>query len=140
VDIVADLGNLPFEQGEVTEIFSSHVLEHFPEEELVRRLLPYWVSLLAPGGMFRVIVPDADTMMRSWAEGTMSFDDLRLATFGDQEYEGDFHFTMFTPATMRAHLSNAGLVDVNVDVQGRRNGVCYEMEITATRSARPGRQ
>jgi hypothetical protein len=34
-------------------------------------------------------------------------------------------------------LTSAGLADVNVEARGRRNGVCFEMEITATRSAQP---
>jgi Methyltransferase domain len=57
VDVVADIAELPFDAGSVQEIFSSHVLEHFAHEELRRRLLPYWVSLLRPGGEFRCVVP-----------------------------------------------------------------------------------
>lgn len=137
VDIVADLGHLPFDPETVTEIFSSHVLEHFPEEELARRLLPYWVSLLRPGGRFRAVVPDAATMMSEWQAGRMSFDDLRLVTFGDQEYHGDFHFTMFSPASLGAHLERAGLEDVELLTEGRRNGACYEMEICGRKPGRP---
>ena len=33
----------------MSEIYSAHLLEHFPEEELSRELLPYWYSLLRPG-------------------------------------------------------------------------------------------
>lgn len=135
VDVVADLGHLPFEPGSVAEIFSSHVLEHFPEEELARRLLPYWVSLLKPGGAFRAIVPDAEAMMRSWAEGGKSFEDLRLVTFGGQEYDGDFHFTMFTVDSLAARLRRSGLEAVEVLATGRPNGLCYELELRATRPA-----
>jgi SAM-dependent methyltransferase len=133
VDVVADLGHLPFGPDSVAEIFSSHVLEHFPEEELVRRLIPYWVSLLRPGGVFRAVVPDAETMLQEWAAGRMSFDDLRLVTFGDQEYDGDFHFTMFTPASLTAHLAQAGLEDIELIACGRPNGKCYEMELVGRR-------
>lgn len=134
VDVVAELHNLPFEPGSVSEMFSSHVLEHFPEEELVRRLLPYWVGLLKPGGRFRAVVPDAEAMMRAWNEGRMTFEEIRTVTFGEQEYEGDFHFTMFTPDSLAAHLEQAGLTDVEVVAQGRRNGLCFEMELQARRA------
>lgn len=138
VDVVADLGHLPFKPDSVAEIFSSHVLEHFPEEELSRRLLPYWVSLLRPGGIFRAVVPDAETMMRAWAEGSMPFDDLRVVTFGDQEYDGDFHFTMFTVDSLADRLRRAGLEDIETIAAGRRNGLCYEMEVRATRRPAAG--
>ncbi len=134
VDVMADLGHLPFEPGSVAEIFSSHVLEHFPEQEMTRRLLPYWVSLLRPDGVFRAIVPDAEAMLRSWGEGRLSFDDLRTVTFGGQEYDGDFHFTMFTADSLAALLRRAGLDDVDVVVTGRPNGLCLELEVRARRS------
>ena len=34
VDVVADVRSLPFEPGTVAEIYSSHLVEHFPIEEL----------------------------------------------------------------------------------------------------------
>jgi hypothetical protein len=138
VDVVADLRNLPFGPGEVAELFSSHVIEHFPLEELSRSLLPYWTSLLKPRGVLRAIVPDAETMMREWSAGRYSFDDLQLALYGEQEYEGDFHFAMFTPASLVSLLERAGLEDVEVVASGRRNGICYEMELVARRGEHPG--
>ena len=96
VDIVADIRNLPFEKDQVAEIYSAHLLEHFPVEQLSRELLPYWLSLLMPGGRFVAVVPDAETMLAEHAVGHVTFDDLREVTFGGQEYEGDFHFNMFS--------------------------------------------
>ena len=34
VDIVADVGQLPFGNASLKEVFSAHLLEHFPQEEL----------------------------------------------------------------------------------------------------------
>ena len=56
VDVVAPVDAVPVAPGTVAEIFSAHVLEHFPEEQLSRTLLPYWRSLLRPGGVFRAVV------------------------------------------------------------------------------------
>jgi hypothetical protein len=133
VDIVADVGDLPFEPGSVAVIYSAHLLEHFPLEETRRRLLPYWLDLLEPGGTFTVIVPDAESMLAEHAAGRLPFEDLRLVTFGDQEYDGDFHFNMFSKTSLSNLLTGAGFTDVRVIDAGRRNGVCYEMELSARR-------
>jgi glycogen(starch) synthase len=133
VDVVAAADGLPFEAGEIEEIFSAHFLEHFPEEALRRRLIPYWRSLLRPGGAFRAVVPDAEAMIQSWAEQRMTFDDLRIVTFGGQEYAGDYHYTMFSRQAIARLLADAGFESVELTACGRRNGLCYEMEVRATK-------
>lgn len=135
VDVVADVHNLPFEKGTVAEVHSAHVLEHFPVEELSRQLLPYLYDLLQAGGTFSAVVPDAVWMIDEFAKGAFSFDELRLVTFGDQEYEGDYHFTMFDEAELERLLTQAGFTNVQFPVRGRRNGVCYEMHVTAKKPA-----
>ena len=133
IEIVAAVDRLPFEPGSVDEIFSSHILEHFPEPALIRSLLPYWFGLLRPGGTFRAIVPDLDAMATAYGKGEFSFERLRLVTYGGQEYEGDFHFTGFTPASLSALLADAGFVETKVLAAGRPNGECLEFEIVAMR-------
>lgn len=131
VDVVASAGDLPFEPGSVTEIFSAHMLEHFPLQDLRRVLLPYWVSRLKPGGIFRAIVPDADAMMRAYVSGGMSFADIAEVTFGTQEYVGDQHYTMFSQERLEQLLLQAGLTSFTMIAVGRRNGLCFEMECSA---------
>jgi hypothetical protein len=136
IDVVADIRDLPFDPEEVDEIFSAHVLEHFPMEELRRKILPTWVSLLRDGGTFVAVVPDVASMVRETADGTMPYDDFIRVMYGDQEYEGDFHFAGYTPESLTALLEGAGLSDVVVREAGRRNGACLEMEIEGTRRLR----
>ncbi len=133
IDVVADVAALPFRPGSIQAIHSAHLLEHFPQERLRRRLLPHFRDLLVPGGEFSAVVPDAEAMLRAHAqdEQAFSFDRLRLVTFGEQEYDGDYHHTMFTPSSLTALLEEAGFVDVAVPVCGRLNGECFEFEITA---------
>jgi hypothetical protein len=133
IDVVADLRDLPFEPGSVSEVYSAHVLEHFPVEELRRVLLPHWVSRIAPGGRFVAVVPDLDTMVAEYAAGRLDFDALREVLYGSQEYDGDFHFNGFTLASLGSLLEEAGLCDVTAVAVGRRNGLCYEMEVAASR-------
>ncbi len=134
VDVVAAVDDLPFSPNTVAEVSSAHLLEHFPEEMLRRNLLPYWHSILRPGGRFRAVVPDGQEMLSKVASGEMSFADFREVLFGAQDYEGDFHYDMFTPASLTALLEEAGFRDVAVPVAGRRNGKCYEFEIVGQRS------
>ncbi len=133
VDIVAEAGNLPLEPGTLRELRSSHLLEHFPQEELRRRLLPYWFSLLAPGGRFTAIVPDGEAMVGQLAAGTYPFEQFREVLFGAQDYAGDFHFNLFAPGSIHALLEEAGFTAIDIPVRARRNGACYELEIHATR-------
>ena len=133
VDVVADVGDLPFEEGGVHEISSAHLLEHFPQEMLRRRLLPVWRALLIPGGIFRAVVPDGEAMLAGVAGGNYSFGDFREVLFGAQDYDGDFHFNLFTPDSLSGLLEEAGFKDVHVDARARRNGKCFEFEVSAVK-------
>jgi predicted SAM-dependent methyltransferase len=134
VDVVADAAALPFDPGSVAEVFSSHMLEHFPLEHFRRVLLPNWREVLRPGGQFRSIVPDAEGMIADYVSGQMSFDDLREVTYGLQEYDGDFHFNMFSRDLLTRLVQEAGFADVHFEFVNRKNGKCRDMEIRAVRS------
>src|SRR5262245_6576322 len=133
VYIVAEIEDLPFGPAEVDEILSSHLLEHFPEEQLHRQLLPYLIGLLRPGGEFRAVVPDAQAMIQNYANGSYPFGSLREVTFGAQDYDGDFHYNMFTPQSLTEALQAAGLKNIKLIEAGRRNGACYEFEIAGSK-------
>lgn len=131
VDVVADIDRLPFGKGEVAEICSAHMLEHFPLEQLRRELLPYWISLLGPEGRFRATVPDGAAMARAFVAQEYDFENFRQVTFGGQDYDGDFHFNMFSTESMTALLTEAGFRKVEVVAENRENGGCKEFEIVA---------
>lgn len=135
VDIVAEIEDLPFEPGTVGEIFSAHMLEHFPKERLERELLGYWLGLLKPGGEFRAVVPDTDGMIDAYKSGEYPFDRFREVTYGSQEYDGDFHFNAFTVDSLSAALTAAGFVDIQLIAGNRENWGCKEFEISARRPA-----
>lgn len=136
VDVVAEVSNLPVDGGTVEEIFSSHLLEHFPEEQL-KRLLAYWVGLLREGGTFRAILPDGEAMIAEFSRGEFPWDQLRRTTFGGQEYDGDFHFAMYSHDDIVNLLSGASLSEVRLVDAGRPNGDCLEMEVVASKPALP---
>jgi hypothetical protein len=121
------------EPGTAGEVYSAHLVEHFPQEMLRRRLLPYWKTLLAPGGVFRAIAPDGEAMLDGIAGGKYPFEEFREVLFGAQDYTGDFHFNLLTPASFTALLLEAGFAQITVPVKGRRNGACFEFEVRALR-------
>lgn len=134
VDIVAEADKLPFQSGEVAEIRSAHLLEHFPQEELKRSLLPYWLDLLKPGGLFVAVVPDLAEMVAATSRGEYEFAAFREVFFGAQDYIGDYHYNMFTPESLQALLAEAGYENPQILARGHRNGACFEFEIAARRS------
>jgi predicted SAM-dependent methyltransferase len=131
VDVVAEEGALPFEPGSLDEIFSSHLVERFPQEEMRHRLLPHWYQMLKPGGRLHAVTPDGEAMIAGLAQGTYTFEDFREVLFGGQDNEGDFHHNLFTPDTLGRMVEEAGFTSVEVPVRGRRNGQCFEFELVA---------
>jgi len=131
VDVIADVADLRLPVGSVHEIYSAHLLEHFPHEELRRRLLPHWRDLLAEGGVFHAIVPDGEAMIAAAARGELSFEAFREVLFGGQDYRGDYHFNMFTPDSLLELLTTLGFKDITIVDRARRNGLCFEFEISA---------
>ena len=129
VDIVADVRSLPFEKESVQELYLAHVIEHFPEIEMEKYILPYWYSLLKPNGKIKVICPNWEAMLQGYSKGTISYEDLKEVTFGSQEYAGNFHFNMFTPSTLVHLLKSVGFSQIKVIESERRNGQCLEMEV-----------
>ena len=135
VDAIATATDLPFGEDSLEELFSAHLVEHFPQEQLEREVLPYWRSRIRPGGTLRMVLPDAGAMLEGFASGDIPWDELREVLYGGQEYEGDFHFNMYRTDTLAELLGGAGFEDVAVEAEGRRNGACLEMQVSARKPA-----
>ena len=133
VDLVCNVTALPFTRGSVAEIRAAHLLEHFRDRDLQSHILPDWYSLLKPGGRLTIIVPDAEGMITQYVKGDRSWESLRLVTFGEQDYTGNFHYNMFSREGLRARLEAAGFILGDYAALGRPNGECLEMEITAVK-------
>jgi hypothetical protein len=131
IDVLADARNLPFGPGTLDELASAHLVEHFREHQARTRVLPYWKSLLRPGGRLRIVCPNWAAMLERVHDGRMKLEEFKLVTFGWQDYEGDDHFAMYTPETLRALLGDVGFGRIEVLAVDRMNGLCPEMELVA---------
>ena len=135
VDLVADITRLPYDPDQVSEIYSSHVAEHFSIDALERTILPYWHNLLAEGGRITIIAPNTEAMIDRYSEGVVSFAELSRVILGDQEYEGDFHFSMLTPEIAKDLLKKSGFSHVEIVEAARASGDALEFEIRAVKGS-----
>jgi len=131
IDIIADATLLPLADNEAIEIRAEHLLEHFPEQELRRAVLPEWRRVLKAGGQLNVVVPDVEVMLDEYHKGTYPHEYLREVLYGGQEYGGDFHHNMFMPTYLEMLLREGGFANIEWKIRGRKNGKCFEMELAA---------
>jgi predicted SAM-dependent methyltransferase len=70
IDCVSDIRKkLPFDNASVRGIFCEHFLEHLDYTEEVPHFLSECYRVLKPGGVIRIIVPDAEKYLRGYAAG-----------------------------------------------------------------------
>lgn len=58
---------LPFQEGHLSGIYTEHVLEHLPPSSLPD-VFKEWRRCLKPGGVLRVLVPDAELYLRTYCQ------------------------------------------------------------------------
>jgi predicted SAM-dependent methyltransferase len=105
-DVKAEMWALPFKDGEVDSIWSSHTLEHAPYGKIIETLKE-WNRVLRPGGRLIVQVPDFNYVARYWLVGP----DRRWAeamVFGLQSTDGEYHKSAFTAETLEGDLKGSG--------------------------------
>ena len=64
---------LPFDSNSIELVFLSHLLEHLYKKRDAPRLLREILRVLRPGGVVRIIVPDAEVYMRAYVENDEKF-------------------------------------------------------------------
>ena len=73
-DVHLDLREpLPFADNSAREVYAEHVLEHFVYPGEVRHLVSEIARVLAPGGVFRLVVPHAGRALTAYGTGDAGF-------------------------------------------------------------------
>ena len=154
---------LPFPDGSVTRIYSSHLLEHFYYYSLLH-LLEECKRILVEGGSFRACVPNARLYIDAYKEIDSGFDPeefltVRKAYHGDGRidylnyiaYMRKHHKHMFDEENLVNILEKVGFQDVRLsefdpsfDSEKRRRESIYATATKGAQSApartRTGRQ
>lgn len=131
VDIQADVLKLPVDGNTVKEIYAAHLVEHFTLQQLRQAILPYWRDCLQANGVLTLVAPNADAMIRAYADQQIDFQQLSTVLMGMQEYDGDFHYALLSPESLSKLLQETGFQSVEIVEAAKENGLCLEMTITA---------
>ena len=122
VDLVADVSTLDqtlwCERGlpQADAVVARHVLEHFPYRDSAR-ILAGWVGLVRPGGLVHIEVPRMDFLARHWFDRPGNLEWQRWLinmAYGEEDYTGNFHMTLFSMELLKDVMERAGLVNVQV--------------------------
>ena len=113
VDVVSDVSNLSFlDNGSISEIYASHVLEHFSHRR-TDSVLKEWGRVLRNGGILRVAVPDFKRTVELCQRMGGLFPWAINFLWGDQEYDTAYHYTAFDERLLRGKLAEAGFTDIS---------------------------
>ena len=77
------LDRLPVNPGSLTEVVAANVLESYTVDDVRDVLLPYWASLLRPGGKLGVVADDLGAAGDRFRDGQIDFSELAGVLFGD---------------------------------------------------------
>lgn len=110
-DIVGDCSDLSrFESGSVDSLYASNILEHFSLQGTVD-VLKEWNRVLKPKGTLFVSVPDFDAAVKLYQRtGLVLW--LNYHLMGDQKHPLNYHYSLFTFASLAKQLMDAGFSDV----------------------------
>lgn len=112
VDLVGDAADLSrFADGEISEIYASHCLEHFPHVKTVE-VLREWCRVLEPGGILYVAVPDFKRTVEIYQKCGLN-DWIQEYISGGQEYATAYHYAIFDEGRLRELLLKAGFSEAS---------------------------
>jgi predicted SAM-dependent methyltransferase len=106
-DVVDDCRLLTkFQENSVSLIYTSHMLEHFPLEE-VPVILKRWFNLLRPGGILRISVPDFRAICEYYLT-TGTYSEVQKLLYGDATNQYNHHYTCYDYDTLMKLLCKVG--------------------------------
>jgi predicted SAM-dependent methyltransferase len=115
VDIVGPVERLPMDEGTVSLIYASHVLEHFGRYKY-KDVLKEWFRVLKPEGILRLSVPDFAACAAIYYESGLAdgLSGLVGLIIGGQRNEHDFHKMIFDEEYLRRDFVDIGFREVRL--------------------------
>lgn len=106
-----------FSDNTFSEIYASHVLEHFDYIGELLETLKEWNRVLKPGGILYVSVPDLDVLTRLYLDkDRQDIEDrflLMAMMFGGHSDKHDFHLVGFNEELLSYYLGKADFINHN---------------------------
>ena len=117
VDHVCDAGDLArFSDGSFSELYASHVLEHFDFTASLPAALREWRRVLCPGGRIYISVPDLEVLARLFLlKGRLSLDERLFVVrmiFGGHIDKHDYHLAGLDEELLTRFLAEAGYANI----------------------------
>jgi SAM-dependent methyltransferase len=108
-----DISRLPFKSNSVTFIYMCHVLEHIPLNK-VPVVLKEMCRILRPEtGVLRISVPDFDKLIGLYSNNQRNLPLILSPLLGGQDYEFNYHHSVFNKEYLSLLSSDAGFRFVN---------------------------
>jgi SAM-dependent methyltransferase len=122
VDMNEDIGDLPFDDESVDEIYTSHVFEHIPINEIYG-VVEEWKRVLKPNGDLILRLPNLEYEVKMWLN-TPDEDKWTEVhrIFGAQSHPGNTHFCGFNPGSLSSFIKSFDFEIVYVRDQNRGHG------------------
>jgi hypothetical protein len=132
-DVSAPLDAIPARAGSLAEVVVANVLEDYSAAEVRNVLLPYWATLLQPGGWITLVADDFGAASDQLRDGQIDAESFADAIFGDG---GRARRSAFMPETLRRLAEEAGLVNIRVSERAQRpDAGAYGFELVAVAPA-----
>jgi predicted SAM-dependent methyltransferase len=123
---------LPYADGSVRYVYSSHTFEHFTYNESLA-IAKECLRVLAPGGILRIVVPDLSLIVREYladagAQAAQTFLSRLSLNHSLQDFvhPGSNHSQMFDAKLLLHLLREAGFVQL--EVSSYREGMIPEID------------
>ena len=111
VDIVAAADDLGLQTSSVAEIYSSHLAEHFTNEEF-DKVLKEWRRVLKNGGILTIKCPDILTVCDKLLNKNVEYHLGVSWIYGGHRTKWDYHYWGYTFDTLKKKLEKIGFTNV----------------------------
>ncbi|MDJ1179450.1 methyltransferase domain-containing protein [Roseofilum sp. BLCC_M91] len=101
-----------FKDSSVDLIYASHCLEHFSHLK-VYDVLQEWFRVLKKNGILRLSVPDFDCLLKIYHDNDCDVQYILGPLMGAQDYEYNFHYTVFNEKSLKDLLLETGFKTVD---------------------------
>lgn len=108
---MCDVSKLDFPDNSASEIYVSHILEHFPHTR-TQEVLKEWYRVLKPQGVLKIAVPDFKRTVEIYLTTGLNQWIINYL-WGDQCYEGANHYCGFDEDSLTKLLKSVGFEEVS---------------------------